>query len=46
MYTLCTAFLNSLYHYMGLQLAKAVSASFVLGTTFLSKVRTDMLSAC
>lgn len=39
-YTLCTAFLNSLYHYMGLQLAKAVSASFVLGTTFLSKVRT------
>ena len=45
-YTLCTAFLNSLYHYMGLQLARAVSASFVLGTTFLSKVRTCMQRAC
>lgn len=37
-YTICAAFLTSLYHYMGLQLAKAVSASYVLCTTFLSKV--------
>jgi len=37
-YLLCSAFLTGLYHYMGLQLARAVSAAYVLTCTNAAKI--------
>ena len=45
MYILFSSILTSMYHYMGLQLAKAVSAGVVLTSTFAAKLAIVVFAA-